>query len=112
MAARPQTSVRISVRALTCLSAIAGDRGVSRDQAVRELLLEHVTAQEAATEDRRLSHISTVLRFPPPRPGRGPDGRIRLAVRLEPEVAARAVAAAARTGGAAELPRLRRPAAD
>lgn len=96
-----QTSVRISTRAAECLSAITKDRGVSRDQAVRELLQEHVAAQAAGSEEQRLTHISTVLRFPPPPPGRGPDGRVRLAPRLDPGVAARAGSMSLRLPGQA-----------
>ena len=102
MGQRQQTSVRISTRALECLSAVANDRDVSREQAVRELLREHVAAQAAASEERRLTHISTALRFPPPVPGRRrPDGRVRLAVRLDPDLADRAASMSLRLPGQA-----------
>jgi len=101
VAQRQQTSLRISVRAFECLSTIAKDRRVSRDQAVRELLQAHVAVQAAGSHEHRLTHISTVLRFPPPPPGRHPDGRVRLAVRLDDGIAARAAAMSLRLPGQA-----------
>lgn len=57
---------------------------MSRDEAVRQLLREHVAAQTSVSEERRLTHVSTVLRFPPPPAHRGAgDGRLRLAPRLD-----------------------------
>lgn len=90
------------MRALECLSAIARDRRVSRDQAARELLQDHMAAQAGGSQEQRLTHISTVLRFPPPPPpGWGPDGRVRLAVRLDAGIAARAGAMSLRLPGQA-----------
>lgn len=40
--------------------------GTSRDATVRRLLAEHVERQEQTDADDRLTHISTVLRYPPP----------------------------------------------
>ena len=53
---------------LDALKAIAARRGVSRDEAVRQVLAEHVDAQEACEPEARLTHISTVLRYPQPAP--------------------------------------------
>jgi len=41
-------------------------QGTSRDATVRRLLAEHVERQEQEHPDDRLTHISTVLRYPPP----------------------------------------------
>lgn len=98
---RRQTSVRVSPRAVEALDAVARGRGVSREKAARELLDEHVAAQAAGSEDLRLTHISTALRFPPPRPGRVGDGRVALRVRLEEGVAERAGAMSLRLPGQA-----------
>jgi hypothetical protein len=76
---RRQTSVLLSPRAVATLGAIAAKLGVSREAAVRRLLGEFLEAQAGLNEDDRLTHISTVLRFPPPPlPGK-PDPRVRLA---------------------------------
>ena len=100
MADRQQTHLRVSPRALECLAAVARARGVSQPEAVRQLLREHVAAQSKVPEEHRLTHVSTVLRFPPPPAHRGADdGRRRLAPRLEPGLAAAAVAMSLRLPG-------------
>ena len=98
MISRRQTSVTVSYAALEQLRIIRRDRAVSRDEAVRQILDEHLDAQREVPEDDRLSHVSTVLRFPVPAPG-GPSGRTRLAVRLDPGVAELAVSLALRLPG-------------
>ncbi|MBB3675845.1 hypothetical protein [Modestobacter versicolor] len=85
-----QTSIRVSARARGALESVARARGVSRERATRELLDAHVLDQSSRPPQKRLSHISTVLHYPPAPPGRTPDGRVRLPVRLDPEVARRA----------------------
>ena len=87
---------------MECLMTIATARGLPRDETVRRLLHQHISTQLAGTEEERLTHISTVLRFPPPPPGRRrPDGRVRLAVRLDEGVAGRAGALSLRLPGQA-----------
>lgn len=75
--------------AKNALAQVAGERGVSREQAVRDLLAAHLAEQEARPEEERLSHISTVLQYPPAPPGREPDGRRRLGLRLDEGVVER-----------------------
>ncbi|WP_431884217.1 hypothetical protein [Micromonospora gifhornensis] len=48
------------------LAVVAARRGVSRDEAVRQLLDEYVQEQESRDPAGRLTHISTVLRYPAP----------------------------------------------
>lgn len=100
MADRRQTQLRVSPRAFDRLSEVARARDVSQPEAVRQLLREHVVAQSQVPEEHRLTHVSTVLRFPPPPAHRGADdGRRRLAPRLEPGLAARAVSLSLRLPG-------------
>ncbi|MDX3800487.1 hypothetical protein [Streptomyces sp. AK04-3B] len=77
MSGRTETNVRLPWCALEALAAIGARRGTSRDETLRQLLSEHVEFQEDLDPDDRLTHISTVLRHPPPpllrgepRPGR------------------------------------------
>ncbi|MFE7713338.1 hypothetical protein ACFU6I_48310 [Streptomyces sp. NPDC057486] len=74
MAAHPkpkntETNVRLPLCALDALAAVMAkqQQGTSRDATVRRLLAEHVERQEQEDPDDRLTHISTVLRYPPPR---------------------------------------------
>jgi hypothetical protein len=62
-----ETNVRLPSCAFDALSAVMARDGTSRDTAVRRLLAEHVERQEQRDPDDRLTHISTVLRYPPPR---------------------------------------------
>ncbi|MGW4898285.1 hypothetical protein ACWEQL_39510 [Kitasatospora sp. NPDC004240] len=76
-----ETNVRLPFCALEALAAIRARWGISRDAAVRRLLADHVEAQEQCEPEARLTHISTVLRYPPPpRRRRGPKegGILRL----------------------------------
>lgn len=100
VADRQQTHLRVSPRAFESLEALARARGVSQPEVVRALLREHVAAQSQVPEEHRLTHVSTVLRFPPPPAYRGDDdGRRRLAPRLEPGLAAAAVSMSLRLPG-------------
>jgi hypothetical protein len=78
-----QTSVRVPHEAVACLERVAEERGLSRDAAVRALLEEYLAFQGSQPPDERLTHVSTVLRFPPLPPGRGrPDPRAHLRFRI------------------------------
>jgi hypothetical protein len=86
-----ESNVRIPACAWDALEEIKVTQGVSRDEAVRQLLEEHVAAQEGRAPDDRLTHISTVLRYPPPpRLSSGRDLSKLLRVRLSPAVAEKA----------------------
>lgn len=61
-----ETNVRVPFCAFDALAAVAARQGASRDATVRQLLAEHVERQEQVDPDDRLTHISTVLRYPPP----------------------------------------------
>ncbi|MFE6522276.1 hypothetical protein [Streptomyces sp. NPDC057794] len=61
-----ETNVRLPSCAFEALSALMATEGTSRDATVRRLLAEHVERQEQTDADDRLTHISTVLRYPPP----------------------------------------------
>lgn len=65
-----ETNVRVPYCAFDALAAVMARRGTSRDETVRQLLAEHVSAQEARDPDDRVTHISTVLRYPQPPLGR------------------------------------------
>lgn len=62
---REETNVRIPQCAWDALAVIAAVRRVSRDEAVRQVLDEHVNLQEKRDPRDRRTHISTVLRYPP-----------------------------------------------
>ncbi|WP_431676027.1 hypothetical protein [Kitasatospora sp. KL5] len=66
MPAHKETNIRLPYCALEALAAIRTRWGTSRDEAVRRLLADHVEAQEQLESEDRLTHISTVLRYPPP----------------------------------------------
>ncbi|MGW7530596.1 hypothetical protein ACWGJ5_46280, partial [Streptomyces sp. NPDC054783] len=61
------TNVRLPPCAFDALTAVMARQGTSRDATVRRLLAEHVERQEQTDPDDRLTHISPVLRYPPPR---------------------------------------------
>lgn len=90
---RLQTSVRMTPDSINALDELGTTWGMSRDATVRRLLADYLPQQMARRHRDRLTHISTVLRYPPLPPGRNrPDGRVRVAVRLDswmPEVAER-----------------------
>lgn len=75
-------------------------RGTSRDGAVRQLLSEHVEAQESREPEDRLTHISTVPRYPqPPRWRRAPRGDRPLRLRAPASLLKRARAVSLRLPG-------------
>jgi hypothetical protein len=61
-----ETNVRIPFCAFDALAVVTARQGGSRDATVRMLLAEYVERQEREDPDDRLTHISTVLRYPPP----------------------------------------------
>ncbi|MFE7935437.1 hypothetical protein ACFU6S_43275 [Streptomyces sp. NPDC057456] len=61
-----ETNVRLPPCAFDALAAVMARQGTSRDATVRQLMTEHVERQEQEDPDDRLTHISTVLRYPPP----------------------------------------------
>ncbi|MET9387942.1 hypothetical protein ABZY09_44885 [Streptomyces sp. NPDC002928] len=63
---KTETNVRLPPCAFDALAAVMTREGASRDATVRRLLAEHVERQEHEHPDDRLTHISTVLRYPPP----------------------------------------------
>lgn len=63
---RTETNVRLPWCAVQALVAMGARRGTSRDETLRQLLSAHVEFQEGRDPDDRLTHISTVLRHPPP----------------------------------------------
>ncbi|MFJ8620080.1 transposase [Streptomyces clavifer] len=89
-----ETNVWHPACALAAVKAIAVRRGRSRDETVRQLLDEHLEAQEHREPDMRLTHISTVLRYPPALGRRKhrwvPEFGGPLRLRLHPGVADRA----------------------
>ncbi|MGX1542584.1 hypothetical protein [Streptomyces adustus] len=66
MSDRTETNVRLPWCAVQALAVVGARRGTSRDETLRQLLSEHVEFQERRDPDDRLTHISTVLRYPPP----------------------------------------------
>jgi hypothetical protein len=101
MARRSETNIRIPECAWDALYRIKEERGIkSRNETVRQILFEHLQVQEKADPGERLTHIATVLRYPParqhrkhPRPGR------QLRLRLDDGVADRARAVSLRLPG-------------
>jgi hypothetical protein len=90
-----ETNVRLPLCAFGALRVIATRRGVSRDEAVRQILREHVKRQEELGPEDRVTHISAVLRYPAPPPGPGEPRTDRpLRLRLGPGLALRARAVA------------------
>ncbi|MEU0169023.1 hypothetical protein ABZ214_26830 [Streptomyces iakyrus] len=61
-----ETNVRLPPCAFDALTAVMARHGTSRDATVRRLLAEHAERQEHADPGDRLTHVSTVLRYPPP----------------------------------------------
>lgn len=95
-----ETNVRIAPCTLEALSRITARRGTSRDETVRQLLAEHVAAQEQEHPEDRLTHISTVLRYPRPPRWRGdPRTDVPLRVRAPADLLERARAVSLRLPG-------------
>jgi hypothetical protein len=61
-----ETNVRVPPCASAALQTIAARAGTSRDETIRRLLSEHVERQEHLDPEERLTHVSTVLRYPMP----------------------------------------------
>ncbi|MFD0009118.1 hypothetical protein ACFVJ4_43185 [Streptomyces sp. NPDC127178] len=100
MAGNKETNVRLAPCALEALSRIAVRRGASRDETVRRLLAEHVSLQEQKRPEDRLTHISTVLRYPRPPRWRGdPRTDVPLRVRASADLLERARAVSLRLPG-------------
>lgn len=100
MSGNSQTNVRIAPCALEALSRITARRGTSRDETVRQLLAEHVASQEQKHPEDRLTHISTVLRYPRPPRWRGdPRTDMPLRVRAPADLLERARAVSLRLPG-------------
>lgn len=91
MPERYETNVRVPQCVWDALAVIARSRVVSRDEAVRQVLEEHVELQEQRRPEDQLTHISTVLRYPPMRRFRtqAKPGR-QLRLRIAPRLAERA----------------------
>jgi hypothetical protein len=71
MVAFKETNVRILECAWNALEELRQDRHLSRDEAVRTLLIQHVRDQQSCGGNDRLTHISTLLRHPAAPLGRG-----------------------------------------
>lgn len=80
-----QTNVRLLPVEAAALEAVRAQRRCSRDRAARDLLSAYVATQAKRAPQDRLTHVTSVLRYPPLPPGRHqPDGRVRVPLRLEP----------------------------
>ena len=91
MPSREETNVRLPACAFTALAVVAAKRGVSRDEAVRQVIAKYVELQEKQAPGDRLTHVSSVLRYPPPPRRRGDSrGDRPLRLRLAPGMSARA----------------------
>ncbi|RVU16254.1 hypothetical protein EOT10_36900 [Streptomyces antnestii] len=67
-----ETNIRLAPCAVDALKTLTSRRETSRDATIRQLLAEHVQRQEQQRyPEDRLTHISTVLRYPPPPLWRG-----------------------------------------
>jgi hypothetical protein len=84
--AHTETNVRLPHGAFDALAAVTIRRGTSRDETVRQLLAEYVEVQEALDPDDRLTHISTVLRYPSP-PRHRSEARTDRSLRLRAQAA-------------------------
>ena len=81
MSGYEETNVRLPLCAFDALAVVAARRGTSRDEAIRQVLGEHVELQENREPEDRLTHVSTVLRYPAPPRWRG-DPRADRPLRL------------------------------
>jgi len=95
-----ETNVRLPPCAFEALATVMAREGTSRDATVRRLLAEHVGRQEQEYPEDRLTHISTVLRYPPPPRWRGDPRNDRpLRLRLPAGLLERARAVSLRLPG-------------
>ncbi|MFI7643354.1 hypothetical protein [Nonomuraea sp. NPDC049400] len=95
-----ETNVRVLPCAYAALQTIVARRGLSRDETVRRLLSEYVERQEHLDPEERLTHVSTVLRYPLPAfwpKAPRPDRPLRL--RLPSDLGPRARAVSLRLAG-------------
>ncbi|WP_331733139.1 ribbon-helix-helix domain-containing protein (plasmid) [Embleya sp. NBC_00888] len=100
MPGHKETNVRLPLCALSALTTVAARRGVSRDEAVRRLLDEHITRQHNREPRARLTHIATVLKYPATPLWRGEPTTARpLRLRLVPGTVERAREVALRLPG-------------
>ncbi|MEH0475069.1 hypothetical protein QA943_40735 [Streptomyces sp. B21-097] len=100
MSGTSETNVRIAPCALRALSRITVRRGTSRDETIRQLLAEHMAFQEQQLPEDRLTHISTVLRYPrPPRWRSEPRTDVPLRVRAPADLLEQARALSLRLPG-------------
>jgi hypothetical protein len=100
VSAYEETNVRLPPCAFDALAVVVARRETSRDETVRQLLSEHVERQEQREVDDRLTHISTVLRYPPPPRWRSqPRADKPLRLRLAPGLIPRAQAVSLRLPG-------------
>ncbi|MFI7430741.1 hypothetical protein ACIBPB_27475 [Micromonospora sp. NPDC049836] len=93
--------MRIPQAARDALLRVAGRWRQSLDETMRRLLSEHLAAQESVDDEpQRLTHVSTVMRYPLPLPGRNqPRQGVQLRLRLDEGVADRARAVSLRLPG-------------
>ena len=94
MSGRTETNVRLPPRAFDALAAVAARRGPLGTRRSADCWAEHVGLQEQRGAGDRLTHISTVLRYPPPprcRIDPRTDRPLRLRVPVELLKRARAV---------------------
>ncbi len=100
MQSSEETNVRLPPCAFEALAVVAARRGVSRDEAVRQLLAEHIQQQESMEPEDRLTHISAVLRYPAlPQANGDPRTDRPLRLRLVPGMTGRARAVSLRLPG-------------
>jgi hypothetical protein len=93
VSAYEETNVRLPPCTFNALAVVAARRKISRDETVRQLLSEHMERQEQRKADDRLTHISTLLRYPPPPRWRSePRADKPLRLRLTPGLIPRAQA--------------------
>lgn len=91
--------MRLPSCAVEARGRIVARRGLSRDEALRQVLGEHIPEQEARKPEDRLAHISTMLRYPASPRGREPRQDRPVRLRLDPGVAERARAVSLRLPG-------------
>lgn len=95
-----ETNVRLPFAAHDALTTIMARQGTSRDATLRNLLTDYVERQEQAHPDDRLTHISTVLCYPPPPRWRKDPRQDRpLRLRASPDLLDRARTLALRLPG-------------
>lgn len=100
MLGREETNIRLPECAFDALTTIATRQGVSRDEVVRWVLDRYLQEQEKLEPIDRLTHVSTVLRYPaPPRWRTHPRTDRPLRLRLPPGVIQRSRAVSLRLPG-------------